>query len=188
LDPARANARVTRQVAVELAAVARSLEADGHSAHDVAAFLTRCLFSMFAEDVDLRPRTPGGDGAFVDLLKRHRDDPLTLQGMMAALWADMDQDSVRPGQERHALQRQAVKDQAPAMRCQTASRLMGYSLRLASWKEVEPSIFGTLLERTGSDRAAYAGGPLHPRTYVERLVLPTVVEPLRAGGPTKPRR
>jgi hypothetical protein len=58
LDPSHASAKVTREVAVRLAAVARSLEAAGHAPHDVAAFLTRCLFSMFAEDVELLPRGP----------------------------------------------------------------------------------------------------------------------------------
>jgi len=90
LDPSRASAKVTREVAAQLAGVARSLEAAGHSPHDVAAFLARSLFSMFAEDVELLPRTAGGDGPFVDLLKRYRDDPVTLQGMMVSLWSDMD--------------------------------------------------------------------------------------------------
>ncbi|HOM12041.1 MAG TPA: hypothetical protein PLB41_01835 [Rubrivivax sp.] len=58
LDPSRASARVTRAVAVQLAALARSLEAAGHAAESVAAFLTRCLFSMFAEDVGLLPKGP----------------------------------------------------------------------------------------------------------------------------------
>jgi hypothetical protein len=70
----------------------------------------------------------------------------------------------------------------------------GYALRLdaaqidgllraaqANWREVEPAIFGTLLERALSvtDRHAL-GAHYTPRAYVERLVLPTVVEPLRA--------
>ena len=55
LDPSRVSARVTRIVAAELADLARSLEAAGHAPQAVAAFLTRCLFSMFAEDVGLLP-------------------------------------------------------------------------------------------------------------------------------------
>jgi len=51
----------------------------------VAAFLTRCLFSMFAEDVALLP-----ERSFKDLLERHRESPATLQNMLCALWADMD--------------------------------------------------------------------------------------------------
>lgn len=51
LDPARISAKVTREVSNELAQLATSLEAAKHAPQAVAAFLTRCLFSMFAEDV-----------------------------------------------------------------------------------------------------------------------------------------
>lgn len=40
LDPTRASARVTREVAAHLAEVARSLEAAGNPAQKVAGFLT----------------------------------------------------------------------------------------------------------------------------------------------------
>ena len=70
----------------------------------------------------------------------------------------------------------------------------GYSLRLntgqidrlitaaqSNWREVEPAIFGTLLERALDPSERHAlGAHYTPRAYVERLVLPTVVEPLRA--------
>lgn len=49
------------------------------------------------------------------------------------------------------------------------------------WNHVEPAIFGTLLERAldGKERAKL-GAHYTPRDYVERLVMPTVIEPLRA--------
>ncbi len=51
----------------------------------------------------------------------------------------------------------------------------------ANWHEVEPAIFGTLLERALDPAERHAlGAHYTPRAYVERLVLPTVVEPLRA--------
>ena len=56
LNPSRASARVTREVAGQLAELARSLEQSGHRADHVAAFLTRSLFCMFAEDVELLPK------------------------------------------------------------------------------------------------------------------------------------
>ncbi|MFY7940972.1 MAG: type IIL restriction-modification enzyme MmeI, partial [Burkholderiaceae bacterium] len=82
LDPSRANAEVTREVASVLASVAKSLEADGHPPHQVGAFLTRCLFSMFAEDVGLLPasnQSGEGKGAFSELLQTHRANPPILQ-------------------------------------------------------------------------------------------------------------
>jgi hypothetical protein len=186
LDPSRANAKVTREVAVQLAGVARSLEAAGHSPQDVAAFLTRCLFSMFAEDVDLLPRLGNGDGAFVDLLRRYQDDPATLQRMMAALWMDMDR-----GGFSAALARDVLRFNGKLFKLTGSD---GYALPLdrgqidgllaaakASWREVEPAIFGTLLERALDPAERHAlGAHYTPRSYVERLVLPTVVEPLRA--------
>jgi hypothetical protein len=51
----------------------------------------------------------------------------------------------------------------------------------ANWREVEPAIFGTLLERAlAPDERHSLGAHYTPRVYVERLVLPTIVQPLRA--------
>ena len=47
-------ARVTRDIARRLAGVSRALEEHGCDAQDVAHFLMRCLFTMFAEDVELQ--------------------------------------------------------------------------------------------------------------------------------------
>ena len=45
---------------------------------------------------------------------------------------------------------------------------------------MEPAIFGTLLERALDAAERHAlGAHYTPRAYVERLVLPTLVEPLR---------
>ena len=55
LDPALKSAKVTRAIAERLAAVSKALEKQKYSADDVAMFLMRCLFTMFAEDVGLLP-------------------------------------------------------------------------------------------------------------------------------------
>ena len=186
LDPARASAKVTRAVAVELAQVARSLEASGNAPKVVAAFLTRCLFSMFAEDVELLPRTASGEGAFVDLLNRYGDQPDTLQRMLRALWTDMDRGGFSTALAGDVLRfnGKLFKDAAadgsvlPLNREQIDGLIEAAN---ADWREVEPAIFGTLLERALDPTERHAlGAHYTPRAYVERLVLPTVVEPLRA--------
>ena len=51
----------------------------------------------------------------------------------------------------------------------------------ADWRDVEPAIFGTLLVRALDPVERHKmGAHFTPRAYVERLVLPTVIEPLRA--------
>jgi hypothetical protein len=48
------------------------------------------------------------------------------------------------------------------------------------WHAVEPAIFGTLLEQALSARdRSRLGAHYTPRAYVERLVVPTIIEPLR---------
>jgi hypothetical protein len=186
LDPARVSARVTRQVAAELAELARSLEAAGHAPPTVAAFLTRCLFSMFAEDVGLLPAAPDGAGSFVHLLRQYREQPATLTQMLKVFWQGMD-----AGGFNAAIAADVLRFNGKLFKGAGAD---GYTLPLnaaqidgllraaqANWQEVEPAIFGTLLERALDPAERHAlGAHYTPRAYVERLVLPTVVEPLRA--------
>jgi hypothetical protein len=185
LDPARASGRVTRAVAAELAGLARSLEADGHAPQTVAAFLTRCLFSLFAEDVGLLPAGADGLGAFEGLLRQHRARPDTLARMLQVFWDGLDHGGFNP-----AIAESVLRFNGKLFKGSAAD---GYALPLkpeqidgllraarANWREVEPAIFGTLLERALTPPSATLGAHYTPRAYVERLVLPTVVEPLRA--------
>jgi len=194
LDPSRVSAKVTRAVAAELAELAKSLEAAGHRPEPVAAFLTRCLFSMFAEDVGLLPQVQtsaqvgpvAAQGSFVHLLKTYREQPATLAQMLKVFWAGMD-----VGGFNAAIAQDVLRFNGKLFKGAGAD---GYVLPLttaqidgllraasANWKEVEPAIFGTLLERALDPTERHAlGAHYTPRAYVERLVLPTVVEPLRA--------
>jgi hypothetical protein len=186
LDPSRVSAKVTREVAGKLAALARELEKAGHSAERVAAFLTRCLFSMFAEDVGLLPKTADGQGAFVDLVRSWRDDPETLCQMLRVLWTDMDRGGFSPALAAKVLRFSGKlfkgSGQADYVLPLTRDHIDGLlDAASSNWREVEPAIFGTLLERAlDPDERHALGAHYTPRAYVERLVLPTVVEPLRA--------
>lgn len=186
LDPTRVSAKVTRKVAAELAYLAKSLEVDGHAPQQVAAFLTRSLFSMFAEDVGLLPTSgPEGVGSFVHLLKTYREQPDVLTKMLRVFWAGMDQ-----GGFNAAIAKNVLRFNGKLFK---GAESDGYALPLsisqidgllraamANWQEVEPAIFGTLLERALDSKERHAlGAHYTPRSYVERLVLPAVVEPLR---------
>ena len=76
---------MTRAIAERLAAVSKALEEQHHDPEEVAMFLMRCLFTMFAEDVELLPKD-----SFRDLLKRCEDDPSRLGHMVGQLWEAMD--------------------------------------------------------------------------------------------------
>lgn len=177
LDPAARAARVTRQIADLLATVARRLEARGHNAERVSGFLMRLLFTMFAEDSGLIP-----EGSFTQLLKSMRARPEHLAAQLTALWQAMDKGEFAPalGQPLRRFNGYLFKDR-------TAIDLDGEELVVLiqaaehRWTEVEPAIFGTLLERALNPKErAKLGAHYTPRAYVERLIAPTLMEPLRA--------
>jgi len=180
LDPTRATARVTREVAERLAEVAKALEGAGHDAETVAGFLSRCLFTMFAEDVELLPRRDG-KGAFTLLLESLKDDPAQFVPLVGELWRAMDTGEFSVA-IRAALPRFNGKLFKTPLVLPLTREQIGLLIKASSadWTQVEPAIFGTLLERALDPTERHAlGAHYTPRAYVERLVLPTVVEPLR---------
>lgn len=176
LDPSRESARVTREIADRLAKLARSLEASGHAAEQVSQFLMRCLFTMFAEDVRLLPPE-----SFRELLTRHAEQPEVTMAMLGQLWRDMDSGGFSAAIATHVVQFNGKLFKTPdtlPLDCDQIGLLI--QAARADWRHVEPAIFGTLLERALSPTERHKlGAHYTPRAYVERLVLPTVIEPLR---------
>ena len=175
LDPTRHSARVTRQIAQRLAAVSKALEKK-HDPEEVALFLMRCLFTMFAEDVELIPK----DG-FKTLLRDCRDAPASFMPLIAELWKAMDEGSFSTS-IRAQMKRFNGKLFDKAKVFPLGREEIGELLAAAEhdWREVEPAIFGALLEQALSEAdRAKLGAHYTPRAYVERLVVETVIEPLR---------
>ncbi len=176
LDPAKRTERVTREVAKSLAEVSKNLEKEGHDPELVAMFLMRCLFTMFAEDTGLLP-----EQAFDNLLARCEADPALFPRLVGQLWTAMD-----AGQFAFAFETMVRRFNGKLFRDASVFALsatnIGHLRSAASkrWTEVDPSIFGALLERALSTKdRAKLGAHFTPRPYVERLVVITVIEPLR---------
>lgn len=175
LDPAKRSAAVTREVAAHLAELARLFERR-HEPALVAAFLSRCLFCMFAEDIGLLPRA-----SFSKLLDSVRDDPGAAVPLLQVLFEEMNK-----GGYSVILRQTLLHFNGGLFAESTALPLDSAQLELlrraaaCEWRQVEPAIFGTLLERALDPAERHKlGAHYTPRAYVERLVLPTVIEPLR---------
>lgn len=177
LDPARHSARVTREIAAHLADLAVELEEAGHTPERVATFLMRSIFTIFAEDVGLLP-----DHLFTDALNKYWiPAPQSFPSGISSLWKAMNDGSsfgflgkllrfnggLFADQQALPLTRSQLERLKEAARC--------------NWADVEPAIFGTLLERALDPRERHRlGAHYTPRSFVERLVRPTIEEPLRA--------
>ncbi|MFL0806501.1 MAG: hypothetical protein K6L60_04350 [Oceanobacter sp.] len=175
LDPSRVSARVTREIADKLAELAKSLEADNHSPEQTSGFLMRCLFTMFAEDVGLLPLR-----SFTELLIR-LEDHKAFAPMLKSLWATMNTGGFSPIIEDDILKfNGGLFAEAEAIELDREQRQLLIEAAKSDWRYVEPAIFGTLLERALDPRERHKlGAHYTPRSYVERLVMPTIIEPLR---------
>lgn len=176
LDPTRWSARVTREIAKRLAQLAMSLEKAGHHSETVAAFLMRCLFTMFAEDVGLLPKR-----GFTELLESLRETPKLFMPMVHDLWQIMNHGGFSAALRADLLRFNGGLFAEPAVLPLDRDQIeLLIDAARADWRQVEPAIFGTLLERALDPVERHRlGAHYTPRAYVERLVLPTVVEPLR---------
>jgi hypothetical protein len=177
LDPTSVAAAATKEVAALLATVARRLEERGHAPEIVSAFLMRVLFTMFAEDTRLIP-----ERSFTSLLERMREHPEHAHNQLSALWVAMDAGKFAP-----ALGIPVRRFNGYLFKEHLALPLDGAELEAlvhaskAKWTDVEPAIFGTLLERAlDPNERAKLGAHYTPRSYVDRLVFPAIIEPLRA--------
>ena len=176
LDPNKYAAKVTRDVSVKLAELAKSLEESGYNVDRTSHFLKRCLFTMFCEDVELIP-----EDSFTNLLEELKETPEYFADSMSSLWNTMNTGGFE-GQLRKVLPRfngGLFSDIDPISLSAEQIKLLIEAAK-ADWRYVEPAIFGTLLERALDPRERHKlGAHYTPRAYVERLIMPTIIEPLR---------
>ncbi|MHB1329615.1 MAG: DNA methyltransferase, partial [Gemmatimonadales bacterium] len=175
-DPRGQAQAVTKEIAGKLAELSAAFESRGHEPELVARFLMRCVFCFFAEDVDLLPR-----GLFKRTLETARaaGGPDRVAEVLTSLWKTMDEggsfgaDLVRRfnGHFFRTVEALPLEAEDVTLLIQAAA---------FDWSRVEPSIFGTLLVRAlDPDERHRLGAEYTPREYIERLVEPTVVEPIR---------
>ncbi|MFB8791104.1 MAG: type IIL restriction-modification enzyme MmeI [Potamolinea sp.] len=208
-NPEKIAAQVTREVAADLAKLTRSLErtfsrltspptpllqGEGSpvppfpsmeeglgglglpTPQQVANFLMRCIFTMFAEDVGLLK-----EKLFTEALEnRWLPNPKRFKPEIEALWQAMN-DGTNFGFQGKLLRfNGGLFAESTAFELNSAQLEVLLKAAKRNWQNVEPAIFGTLLERALDPKErSKLGAHYTPRSYVERLVRPVVMEPLQ---------
>jgi hypothetical protein len=174
-NPEKIRAKVTREVANDLAKLAYWLEKQQHDPHKVANFLMRCIFTMFAEDVQLLK----GEVFTKALKERWISNPRSFKSQIETLWQTMDKGGTF-GFDAILRFNGSLFADAEAFDLPKEQLEMLLQAAKRDWSQVEPAIFGTLLERAlDSNERSKLGAHYTPRSYVERLVRPVVMQPLR---------
>ena len=173
LDRSRIQKKVTEEVAVLLAELSKAL-GKKHDPHEVARFLMRCIFCMFAEDVDLLP-----SAHFSGLLQKGLSRPAGLTLELTRLFEVMNAGGTYDFEPIRRFNGALFRD-ASALPLESKEVRLLADVAALDWSFVDPSIFGTLLERALDPRERHRlGAHYTPRAYVERLVRATIDEPLR---------
>lgn len=175
-DPRGRAQAVSREIAGKLATLSATLESRGFEPERVARFLMRCVFCFFAEDVDLLPK-----GLFQRTLEtaQRSGNAARVAQTLTSLWQTMDQGGMFGAEELHKFNGHFFKS-VEALPLEPADVTLMIEAARFDWSAVEPSIFGTLLVRALDPVERHRlGAEYTPREYIERLVEPTVVEPIR---------
>ena len=163
LNPEKIAAQVTKEVAQDLAELAKTLEKD-RNPEAVAHFLMRCIFTMFAEDVGFLK-----EHLFTEALEnRWLPKPQSFKSEVTELWKAMDEGG-NFGFYGKLLRFNGTLF-ADASGFDLTEKQLEILLKAAKrdWKDVEPAIFGTLLERAlDSKERSKLGAHYTPRSYVE---------------------
>ena len=175
LRPGQTRQALTESVAETFASLAQALRDRGRDSHEVAKFLNRLVFCMFAEDVGLLPRN-----LFTRMLEAARRTPSEFVPMARELFRSM-AGGGRFGVETVAHFNGGLFTDDDALRLtKTEIETVLVAARL-NWSDVDPSILGTLFER-GLDPAkrSQLGAHYTDREKVMLIVEPVVVRPLEA--------
>ncbi|AHY46604.1 Methyltransferase domain [Rubrobacter radiotolerans] len=167
---------ITREAAESFARLADGLRERGVEPRVAAHFLNRVLFCLFAEDVRLLPA-----GLFTEVIERGAKRPETFNRNIGDLFAAM------AGGGEFAL-RDIRRfngglfdaDEAPQVDLTAGEiKVLAAAARL-DWREVEPTIFGTLFERSldPAQRARLGAHYTSPED-IAAVVEPVLMEPLR---------
>ena len=150
------------------------MRARGLDPHQVARFLDRIVFCLFAEDVDLLPKD-----LFSQLVRKTQGDPARFRKLVGQLFEAMATGGDFGAETiRHFNGDLFSECPVPELTGEEIEAILGVAG--LDWHAIDPSIFGTLFER-GMDPAkrAQIGAHYTSREDIEILVEPVVMQPLR---------
>ncbi len=164
---------VTKKAAEAIGAIAQGLRTRGHDPHEAAHFLMKVMFCLFAEDVELLPK-----GLFEKMLGKYRHDPPRLKSQMDALFGAM-KTGGDFGIDEIAYFNGGLFDGAPALTLSEPEINSLVTAAAKDWSKVEPSVFGTLFERSlDPAKRAQIGAHYTSRDDIMLVIDPVIVRPL----------
>jgi hypothetical protein len=175
LRPKIEPAQITEKAAKHFAEIAQSLQSRGHDAEDVAHFLDRILFCLFAEDAGLLPKN-----ILSRLSEASHGKSNVFTSALGELFAKMGQAGGLFGAEEIQWFNGGLFDTAEVLPLTGSEITTLLEVGKLNWAKIEPAIFGTLFERgLDPDQRAQLGAHYTDRDAIWGLVEPVILRPLR---------
>ncbi|HUT34993.1 MAG TPA: DNA methyltransferase [Planctomycetota bacterium] len=174
LKPGQTREAITKEAAERLAKVADRLRGRGLDRHQVARFLDRIVFCLFAEDVGLLP-----ENTLTQVLDEYRYEPEQFTAAVKELFARMAAGG-RFGVRRIKHFDGNLFENVEVLTLEYPEIESIWLAGKLDWAAVDASIFGTLFERgMDPDKRGQLGTHYTSRADIETLVEPVVMAPLR---------
>jgi type II restriction/modification system DNA methylase subunit YeeA len=176
LKPERAAIRVTEQVAAEFGALARSLHARGEDPERAAHFLMRLLFCLFADSIGLLP-----EHLFRKMIEVDAGRPASFARKLRQLFTAMSTRGNNFGPLDIAWFNGGLFSDDEVLELTAPDMVTLRKAAALDWSNVEPSVFGTLFERSlNPDKRSQLGAHYTSASDILLIVEPVVMAPLEA--------
>ena len=176
LKPAKTRAMLTEEAAQEFSTLAQRLRGRDHPPHEVAHFVNRLVFCMFAEDAYLLP-----DHMFTAMLKASASKPDSFAENASTLFRAMSQKNGLVGFTKIDWFNGGLFDDDSALPLERADIENLITAAALDWSEIDPSILGTLFERgLDPDKRSQLGAHYTDRDKIMQIVEPVIIRPLSA--------
>jgi hypothetical protein len=171
---------VTRAAATDFLNLAQQLEreralaANRPSKEEIAHFLMRLVFCLFADSVGLLP-----DNTFRRLVRNHRHSPISFNRALPLLFEAMSQPDSFFGPDNIPFFNGGLFRDSRTIALDHADLGILRSAAHHDWSHVEPAIFGTLFERSlDSAKRSMIGAHYTSPEDILLLIEPVVITPL----------
>jgi type II restriction/modification system DNA methylase subunit YeeA len=167
-------AQVTEQAASQFARLATILQKYGEEPQKVAHFLIRLLFCLFAEDIGLLPNR-----VFTHLVERSRTRPKAFSAQLQQLFSAMSTGGWF-GSEEIVYFDGRLFDDAQMIELDSEGLDILAKVSGLDWSSIEPSVFGTLFERSlDPSKRAQLGAHYTSKEDILLIIEPVLMAPLR---------
>ena len=165
---------VTRETASLFQSIVVDMEARNEDPERLARYLNQLVFCLYSEDAGLLP-----DGLFARIVRQNFREPARFDGAVRSLFAQMATGGFSGADEIAHFNGDLFNVVDTVELSATALQRLGEACE-RNWRDIEPSIFGTLFERAlDASKRAQTGAHYTGADDIELVVEPVVMTPLR---------